>query len=541
MLVTLLVFILLPPSDAQLIQTLDAMCRKAFPADGPGASVLVKRGDTDLIRKGYGLADMEWNIPLTPDTVFRVGSITKQFTGAAMLLLVEQGKVKLDEDIRTYLPDYPDPGSKITVEMLLAHTSGIPNFTDMASYPERMRMDQTLEEMTARWSKLPLEFKPGTRWNYSNSAYYLAGVIIEKVSGQPYDAFVEEHIFKKLGMKRSYYGRTEQIVPNRARGYSWNEGRWVNSAYVSMTQPYAAGSILSTVEDLATWSENLPGLLKPESIEDMFTARKLPDGSNTMYGLGWVVREFRGAECHMHDGGINGFNTVIMRIPEKELLVVVLANLDGGRPDSSVFGQKLAAVTMGAELPEHVKKEMSADQLERYVGMYHPDTGGVRAVGLMNGELYTQRDGGNMYALHPAVNGDFFWPGLTDYVRFNRKDGKIIGMTVHRLDGRKDFAKRGDEPGPEPIVSVEVDPVVLKTYRGLYELTPNFKIRVTLESKTLHAQATNQPRFDLLAQSRERFLVKGIQAAISFQKQDGKVIGMILHQGGRDQILRKIK
>ena len=278
----------------ELAQAIDAMLVEACKPDAPGAAVIVARDGNVVFRKGYGMANLELGVPIAPEMVFRLGSITKQFTAVAILMLAEQGKLALEDDITRFLPDYPTQGHTITVEHLLTHTSGIKSYTSMPEWLALRRNDLTVEELIDLFKDQPMEFAPGERWAYNNSGYVLAGAIIEKVSGQTYEQFLEQQIFEPLGMARTCYDRTTRIVPGRVAGYDRGDEGIENAAYVSMTHPYAAGALMSSVDDLQRWDEALFAhrLVKPESLQRAFTPFVLNDGTSAGYGCGWGIGDY---------------------------------------------------------------------------------------------------------------------------------------------------------------------------------------------------------------------------------------------------------
>src|SRR5580700_4253441 len=233
-------------------------------------SVLVARGDQVLFSKGYGSANLEWGIPDTPSTKFRLGSITKQFTAASILLLEERGKLKVEDPVKKYLPDAPAAWDKMTIFNVLTHTAGFPNYRSTEAIPI------TPEKLVARFRDKPLEFEPGEKWNYSNSGYVLLGYLIEKISGESYEKFVQENIFTPLGMKDSGYDSNSAVIERRASGYSPSPKGPVNAGFIHMTIPFAAGSLYSTTEDLLRWEQGLFGgkLLSPASLQKMTTPFK---------------------------------------------------------------------------------------------------------------------------------------------------------------------------------------------------------------------------------------------------------------------------
>src|SRR5215831_12154293 len=234
-------------------------------------AVLVARGNDVLLDKGYGFANLEWNIPDSPKTKFRLGSITKQFTAASILLLEERGKLKVDDPVKKYMPDAPAAWDKMTIFNVLTHTAGIPNFTSFPDYQSSEPFATTPEKLVARFRDKPLEFQPGERMNYSNSGYVLLGYLIEKVSGQSYEKFVQENIFTPLGMKDSGYDSNSAVIPRRASGYTNGPNGPVNAGFIHMSVPFAAGALYSTTEDLLRWEQGLFGgkLLSAASLQKM--------------------------------------------------------------------------------------------------------------------------------------------------------------------------------------------------------------------------------------------------------------------------------
>ena len=278
-------------------------------------SVLVARDGRVLLNKGYGSADLEWSIPNTPAIKFRLGSLTKQFTAACILLLEERGKLQADDPVKKHMPDAPDAWGKVTLFHLLTHTSGIPSFTNFPDYRTTKAFPTTPEKLVACFRDKPLDFIPGEKWSYSNSGYVLLGYLIEKISGKSYADFVQENIFKPLGMADSGYDLNAAIILRRASGYAPGPGGPVNSGYIDMSIPHAAGALYATTGDLLRWEQGLFGgrLLKPESL------RKMTTPSKNNYALGLGVRTVNGRKVIDHGGGIEGFNTHLAYYPDSKV------------------------------------------------------------------------------------------------------------------------------------------------------------------------------------------------------------------------------
>ncbi|NIM16738.1 MAG: serine hydrolase, partial [Candidatus Aminicenantes bacterium] len=359
-------------STKNLAKKIDAFLVKTYPANEPGAAVLAVKDGKVILRKGYGMANLELGIPMKPEMVFRVGSITKQFTATGIMMLAEAGKLSIEDEITKFLPDFPTHGHKITVHHLLTHTSGIKSYTGMPDFYPLMRKDMKVQELIDIFKNQPMDFVPGERFLYNNSGYFLLGAVIEKVSGKTYEEFIDEKIFKPLGMKNSYYGSHSRIIPNRASGYRKEENQFQNADYLSMTLPYAAGSLLSTVDDLYHWNQAVEAgkVVSEASLKRMLTPTKLNKGKTQDYGYGWSLGTLFGEKLIAHGGGINGFVTYAVRIPEKNVFVTVLTNLPQKQPTASYVGQWITALL--CDKPVKQKKAITLDTkiLDTIVGVY---------------------------------------------------------------------------------------------------------------------------------------------------------------------------
>jgi CubicO group peptidase (beta-lactamase class C family) len=397
-------------------------------------TVLVAQNGKILLDKGYGFANLEWEVPNTPTTKFRLGSITKQFTAASVLLLEERGKLKVEDPVKKYMPDAPSAWDKITIFHLLTHTSGIPSFTGFPDFASKETQTMTPQQIVDYFRDKPLEFEPGSKWNYSNSGYVLLGYLIEKISGQSYADFVQQNIFTPLGMKDSGYDSNSALISHRAAGYSRGKDGPQNAGFVNMSIPLSAGALYSTTEDLLRWEEGLFSgkVLKPESLAKMTT----PFKEDYAFGVG--VSTKNGHKMIAHNGGIQGFNTSLAYYPDDKLTVAVLANLNGP----------------------------FADQIAAQLG--------------------------------EVAHGE-----------------KVVLVSERK--------------------EITVSPKILAQYVGNYELEPTFSIAITLEGNQLMAQASNQRKNPLFAESETLFFLKVVDAQVEFVKNEkGEVTALILHQNGRD-------
>jgi len=319
---------------AQNLQsTVDSLLQAKFPKDGPGATFLIAKKGNVIYKKAFGLANLESGVKMQPDNVFEIGSVTKQFTAISILMLVEQGKVRLDDEITKYIPDYPTQGKKITVHHLLNHTSGIKSYTSLKKLHGIDKKDLTPIELIDFFKNEPMNFNPGEQYKYNNSGYVILGYIIEKVSGLTYGQFVIKNIFEKLNMKNSTYGNHRNVISNRASGYHMKDD-YQNSRYVSYTLSYAAGALMSTVIDLNIWQQALIAnkLVKKETIQKTFTNYSLNNGEKTNYGYGWKIKTLEGKPSYEHSGFIFGFKSMTVYLPESDIYVVGLSNCDCNSP-----------------------------------------------------------------------------------------------------------------------------------------------------------------------------------------------------------------
>ncbi len=336
----------------ELVGKIDSLAEATL-ADGMVASLAigVKHGGEVLVAKGYGMADLENAVPAKAETVYRIGSITKQFTAAAVMQLVEEGKIGLDDSMTLYLPDFPTQGHEVTIRHLLTHASGIQSYTSMEGWSANQVFDLTEEEQVDLFKDEPLNFAPGEEFLYNNSGFFLLGMIVGKVSGEGYRGYLQTHLFEPLGLTGSSYCDEGPIIPWRAEGYQVVDGEVFNDRYLSMNLPGAAGALCSTVPDLLAWTEALTSgqVVSPASYAQMTTSFTLNDGSRTGYGFGLGVGIVDGNPVVSHGGGINGFVTSLADFPAADLDIVVLSNTPGPHPGQ--ISQLIARWALGIEVP----------------------------------------------------------------------------------------------------------------------------------------------------------------------------------------------
>lgn len=392
-----------------------------------GAVLVAHKGEI-LLSKGYGFADLEHHVPNTPITKFRIGSLTKAFTAAAILLLEQQGRLSVQDSICKFLDPCPPAWQPITLHHLLTHTSGIPNFTSFPDYTAKMALPCPVTCTMERFRDRPLEFAPGERWAYSNSGYILLGYVIEKVSGQPYEQFLREQILEPLALDDTGYDHTESILPHRARGYSREGEQLRNARFLDMTIPHAAGALYSTVEDLYRWEQSLySDQLFPTSVrERMFTPMQ------NDYAYGWGVRQQFERRMIGHGGGINGFSAFLARYPDERATVIVLSNVE--QANAGRVARDLAAILFGApyELPrERAAIELPPEILERYVGRYQAEAGPLLQVSQEGHRLFLQLEGQPKVELFAEAEDRFFLRVVDAQIVFQRDaTGRVTGLEL---------------------------------------------------------------------------------------------------------------
>jgi CubicO group peptidase (beta-lactamase class C family) len=353
--------------DAAMKTRLDQVAKSYTANNAFMGTVLVTEGDRVLLDKGYGMADVEWSIANVPEAKFRLGSLTKQFTATLVLLMQQDGKLKIDDPVTKYLPDAPKTWAKVTLANLLGHTSGIPSFTDMKEFATWRMNSHTTDEELALFKDKPLEFEPGSRFAYSNSNFEVLGAVIEKVSGKKYGDLLRDWIFEPLDMKDTGLDSDELVLPKRAEGYIPGPKGLQVARSESMSVPWAAGSIYSTTNDLIKWELGLFGgkVLNADSLKAMTT----PGKGN--YGMGVFIERKDGVKVVSHGGGIEGFNTHLAYAPERQICVVVLSNVNGTAPDE--MGGKLLDVVLGKSVQLAAERKplpIAGEELAKFVGVY---------------------------------------------------------------------------------------------------------------------------------------------------------------------------
>jgi CubicO group peptidase (beta-lactamase class C family) len=312
----------------QLASKVDEYMNKVVSEGSFSGSILIARDGRVVLSKGYGMANLELGVPNTPQMKFRIGSLSKQFTAMAVMILQERSKLKVQDSVCMYVTECPAAWANVTIHQLLTHTSGIPDLLSFPDFQQTMALPSPIAQTVERFKHKPLDFKPGESFKYSNSGYVLLGYIIERASGQTYEAFIRANIFEPLKMANSGSDHNDQLISNRAYGYTRRGAALINAPYIDMSIPVGGGSLYSTVEDLFLWDQSLytERLVSKRSLEQMFKSYATADwGDGAAYG--WFIGKDKTGHSYMgFQGGINGFATQIMRYTDERVLVVVLSN-----------------------------------------------------------------------------------------------------------------------------------------------------------------------------------------------------------------------
>jgi CubicO group peptidase (beta-lactamase class C family) len=429
------------PTADQIIAKVNEYMDAAQRVDHFSGTILLARGGRPIVSKGYGMANYELDAPNTPQTIFRLGSVTKQFTSAAIMLLQERGKLSVNDPVCKYVTDCPAAWEPITIRHLLTHTSGIPNYTAFPGFMEKKSiLPITTAELVTEYKAKPLEFTPGEKFNYSNSGYHLLGAVIEKASGKSYADFLQENIFTPLGLKNTGYDFTKPLLKHRAAGYVRDGEGLANAPYIDMLIPYAAGSLYSTTEDLLTWEQALytEKLLTKKSLDEMFTPFK------GTYAYGWGVGKRLEHASISHGGSINGFSTYIARYPDDKVTVIVLSNVQGASTDK--VATALAAIAFGAkyDLPkERIAINLPAETLEQYIGDFQLTPAITFTISREENKLFLSIIGQPKMQLFAESDTKFFLKVVDAQITFVKDEtGKVTQLLFRQGSGGGQPAKK---------------------------------------------------------------------------------------------------
>jgi CubicO group peptidase (beta-lactamase class C family) len=533
--------------DPAIASYIDSLMNVSFKPGQPGAVILVARDGIPIFRKAYGRANVELGVPNTPENVFAIGSMTKQFTAVCILQLVRKGKVSLQDDIRKYLPHYNTQGRVITIEHLLTHANGIPNITDGPDFGQREVVEPSLDELLGCVTSDSLLFEPGSDCGYNDYGYTLAGLIIEQVSGLSYGEYVQKNIFEPLGMKSSTSATRERSIPLFVSGYS-SAGDTVfrPAEYFSWRWDLGMGDIVTCVDDMLKWDEALytDKLLSQDLLKKAWSSYVLTDGRKTNYGYGWAVSQYQDVQMIWHTGGIQGFRSTSIRIPSQHLFVIAMSN-NGSTNAVISCARDIALRVTGKPLVTPSFQHLTPEQLNDYSGVYETRFSGLhmlanqtrnkvyRYVTVQDTLLVAQRTGAGRITLL-NVGGDLFmFEGSKTYARFHRGNNlKIMSMEVYAdpwLWGPTRFETRTELPLPKVKVPVVLDEKILKAYIGKYTFSGDDFVKIRVDSLRIYMDTIGE----IFPESETHFFSRTLDETIEFIKNSkGSVTGLIWTQLG---------
>lgn len=529
----LTLFLANPGLAGELYNKIDALFRPDFPdaEAGPGAVLLVARGDAVIYRGALGKADLERNVRLQPDNVFRLGSLTKQFTACAILRLVEAGKLSLDDDIHRFVPDFPTQGQVITIEHLLTHTSGLQDFTRKPDFlTDTAKRDFTPRELIELFHDALFDSTPGERFSYNNAGYLLLGYIIEVVTGGSYAAFVEKELFAPLQMRHSYIERGTELIPRRANGYRQRGQIYENASYLSMTVPYSAGGAVSTLEDLHRWIIALASgrVISAENLQRAWRPYRLRMGKLSTYGYGWELGNVQGVASVRHVGRINGFVSYILYLPSERIFVALLSNCEADR-NLEFTASLVAAEAMGKPF-DRTAVAVAPDALESVQGVYVAEDGARYALAKESERLVFMPLGGDKMELFPTGPDRFCFAKELSTIQVQRDHrGSVTRLEVSGLNSSIRLVR--SEEVRTPLHRIAVTASTLDRYIGRYEFSPQFVLNVTRERQALIASAFGR-KVELVPFGEGAFYAQDIDLQLIFAEGPDGQMSVTKHQNG---------
>jgi len=515
----------------------DSLLANSYSATGPGAAVIVTENGKTVYAAGRGLADVERKTPITAATHFRMASITKQFTAAAVLRLAEQGKLSLDDPLSKFLPAYPAPGASATVRQLLNHSGGMMPYTNIPGFRVEANTGKaySTEQLIAVFKDVPPPSKPGEKWDYNNSGYVLLGAILEKVTGKSWDQAVGDLVTAPLKLTTIRTGIGADGTPGMAVGYTDKDGKVAIAEKIHMSMPHAAGALVGTVGDLADWGNALHNgkLLAPATYTAMTGTTTTADGNTQPYGYGIQSGDVRGRKEIGHGGNIDGFSTDSIYLPKEKIFVAVFANSDSPQSDPRTVVRRLAALAVGDAYPKFTAQPVVMKAVEPLLGVYaFADT--ERTFFARDGKLYARRAGGGEAEVFLAGGNKYFYgsDNLSWFEVTPDSSGKPQ-IAFHQQGSNK--AEIGTYKGPPPpdAPAFAVSAATLDSYAGSYTSMEGVFV-FKHEGGGLTVKLDEQSTLPMKAVSANEFEVTQVGAKIRFNAKDGKVGSITLFQGGQE-------
>jgi CubicO group peptidase (beta-lactamase class C family) len=430
--------------DKKLTKELDEIISNNYSSVSPGCAVLVSKKGAVIYEKAFGIADLELHVPMQSGMIFRIGSMTKQYTAIAILQLVDQGKIDLQDSIQKFIKDFPNKGHTITIEHLLTHTSGIAGYDGLDFYSAAAeRLEYTPRQIIDSLKGSSLTFIPGSKFHYSNSNYFILAYIIEIASGKPYKNYLQENIFDQSGLSNTFYDDPGVIIPNRCSGYTKNGSKYLNATYRSMSSIYGTGALMANIADLFKWHQELYSykIVKKETLDRATTPFELSNGTRSQYGYGWFVTDYQGSKSIGHSGAIDGFRSMEVFFPEQDIFVTLLFNSDNDQ-FNSLF-EDIADLLLGKR-SNAVKLKISEQILDGYIGTYKNEKFHVSfKIYKENGVLYSDLSNGTgaHMKLKPRSDRKFDLAITTPtIIEFIVENGKVTRLIASQKD-RNEFIK----------------------------------------------------------------------------------------------------
>jgi CubicO group peptidase (beta-lactamase class C family) len=530
---------------------IDSLMNRQYPADLPGAVILVAKDGKPAFRKAYGMADMEFQVSNKAEYLFPLLSLSKQFTAVCILQLVQEGKISLKDNIKTYLPNYNDHKRTITIEHLLTHTSGIPGFDENTDFMPAK--DYQRDDLLNLFMNDSLLFEPGSNFAYTNSGYYLLALVIEKASGSTYPAYINEHIFKKAGMLHSCIATNDSIIANLVRPYSSTPGtRITNADDFKWSSLSGSGNIVSCADDLLKWDEALydNSLIKQELLQKAFTPFRTTGGKSCNYGYGWATEKYQHVLFLSHRGNESGYATAGIRLPSLHTSIYILSN--NGSSAAGSIATKIALHLCKFHLPLPGTYKASPQDLKALKGTYSIDRIGMRIakshcfVTNSNDSLFIQEPESEKILLLPVKKDQYMSSrhfGL--YYRFSRGSrGDVTGLDVYNLPvniGRIGERQKLSATTPDDMKFITPSEEELQKRCGKFDFGADAYATVTLKNSKLWVQFSDQPVAELFPESEFRFIEKNTAVIYEFMADSKGDVNKVIFHGALDHVGIRVK
>ena len=507
----------------------DDLIQAAIPNNEHGVAVLVANSDEVVYEKYHGFADVANSRKVDSNTIFRIGSVTKQFTAIAILKLAEQGKLNVNDKLSQYIPDFPK-GDHVTIHHLLTHTSGIISFTDQNNFLREVSQPIKTADLINRIKVYGYEFEPGEKWKYNNSAYYILSYLIENVSGMSYSDYLQKYLLEPAGMKNSGVYYNAEKYENEALGYS-NVGPEMKRALNwDMSWAGGAGNMYSTVGDLHNWNQSLFNgkIITKNSLEQALSPVKLNDGSNYPYGYGLLLSEYKGLEKIWHNGGLNGFLSALTYYPETDASVVVLSNAYPPLqlvPD--VITQRLTDIFFSDKIQLPKEQKLEVEELQQYVGEFAYPSARMKTR-VKDGQLYAQLTGQPEFPIFYKGDHTFFWKVVDAQIQFKHDEQGNVIAAMHKQNGMELEVKKVEESDND----YNVSSAEFVVYAGEYDMSGKW-LKVWDEDGIFYTQIEGQPKFELIPVEEHKFKINYPIVKVTFEVEGGQATALTIFQNGK--------